>query len=665
MLKKLSIKIFLAFFLFASAAQSNTTIFQDFENTSSFLDNFTASTNSSGSFTYSGTGGIGNSGKVNIPSSSDVIYTTKQKYSIEDNGVYTLSALFHSQFNSGYGSFGFTTAATSNASGSQGSPAEASFGVSFHAGGGSWMNNNTLTSLTWANFLDVNITNAEWYLFKLIITDKTGGSFDLDFTIYNVNQTTGEITTILTNHKITITNTSVKSANDLYVFFGAEGQRMIGFDNFTIDLSDSVTVSGTQTGQTQSGGDETTDPTKKADVMGNIQATSNAAISFTSTSIKSVQHRLDWLRRNKDKEKTSHQGIKIAFSNPILNYVVNNNSLDFTTLTHQAVAHTNTSAQMNNPAIQTALSQMNKSASEMMKQVEDKYQVVSLNPNQSAGPLFNDWSIWTEGKIMAGSLDGNNGSANQESDTLNVAIGIDRPTANAGLVGVALNLGTDDVEVGSAGSGIESKNISLSLYNIIKTKNLLDVETQFGLGRMSIDTVRKDGSQTLNGDRDVMMPFASVAIRNKPFQYQAASLTPYGRAEWAYIELDSYTENGGNLALQYDKQKINRYMLFVGSDVNYETSFASGRLKPFAAFEYGLDLTSNSDVSMNYAGVNTKYQTQLEKVATSNVMLRLGLDYKREDETNFSISYERQEAIGAGNSDSIQFKFSKVLGKVN
>ena len=409
------------------------------------------------------------------------------------------------------------------------------------------------------------------------------------------------------------------------------------------------------------------DPTKKADVMGNIQASSNAAIGFTSTSIKSVQNRLDWLRRNKDTEKTSYQGIKVDFNNPILDYVVNNNSIDFTKLTHQAVAHTNTSAQMNNPVIQTAISQMkmNKSVSEMMKQVDDKYQVVSLNPNQSAGPLFNDWSIWTEGKIMVGSLDGSNGSADQDSDTLNIAIGIDRPTANAGLIGVALNVGTDDVEVGSVGSGIKSKNISLSLYNIFKTQNLLDVETQFGIGRMSIDTTRKDGSQTLTGDRDVRMPFASVAIRNKPFQYQSVSLTPYGRAEWAYIELDSYTENGGNLALQYDKQKINRYMLFVGSDVNYETSFASGTLKPFAAFEYGLDLTSNSDVSMNYAGVNTKYQTQLEKMAASNLMLRLGLDYKREDETNFSISYQRQEAIGAGNSDSIQFKFSKVLGKVN
>jgi methionine-rich copper-binding protein CopC len=219
------------------------------------------------------------------------------------------------------------------------------------------------------------------------------------------------------------------------------------------------------------------DPTKKADVMGNIQASSNAAIGFTSTSIKSVQNRLDWLRRNKDTEKTSYQGIKVDFNNPILDYVVNNNSIDFTKLTHQAVAHTNTSAQMNNPVIQTAISQMkmNKSVSEMMKQVDDKYQVVSLNPNQSAGPLFNDWSIWTEGKIMVSSLDGSNGSTDQDSDTLNIAIGIDRPTANAGLIGVALNVGTDDVEVGSVGSGIKSKNISLSLYNIFKTQNLLDV----------------------------------------------------------------------------------------------------------------------------------------------------------------------------------------------
>lgn len=69
------------------AKAADTIIFQDFENSSSFLDNFTQSNNSSGSFAWGATGGIGNSGKVNIPSTSDVIYTTKQNYSIVDNGV--------------------------------------------------------------------------------------------------------------------------------------------------------------------------------------------------------------------------------------------------------------------------------------------------------------------------------------------------------------------------------------------------------------------------------------------------------------------------------------------------------------------------------------------------------------------------------------------------
>ena len=235
----------------SSVATSANVIFQDFENPSSFSGNFTQSSNSSGSFAWSSSGGIGNSGKVNIPSTSDVIYTTNQSYTIEDNGEYTLTALFSSQYNSGYGSFGFTTAATSDASGSQGSPSEASLGVSFHAGGGSWMVNNSLTVLSWgAGGLDTDTSNAEWYLFELKIVDLTSGNFSMEFSIFDVDQTTGAKGSVRTTHTTTVTNASLKSANDLYVFFGAEGQRMIGFDNFNIALSSNVAVAGTQVGQT-------------------------------------------------------------------------------------------------------------------------------------------------------------------------------------------------------------------------------------------------------------------------------------------------------------------------------------------------------------------------------------------------------------------------------
>ena len=46
-------------------------------------------------------------------------------------------------------------------------------------------------------------------------------------------------------------------------------------------------------------------------------------------------------------------------------------------------------------------------------------------------------------------------------------------------------------------------------------------------------------------------------------------------------------------------------------------------------------------------------------------MMKLGLDYEGKDQTNLAFSYERNEAIGAGYSNSIQIKFSKPLGNVN
>ena len=46
-------------------------------------------------------------------------------------------------------------------------------------------------------------------------------------------------------------------------------------------------------------------------------------------------------------------------------------------------------------------------------------------------------------------------------------------------------------------------------------------------------------------------------------------------------------------------------------------------------------------------------------------MMKVGFDYEGQDQTKLSFSYERNEAIGAGHSDSVQIKYSKPLGKVN
>ena len=406
------------------------------------------------------------------------------------------------------------------------------------------------------------------------------------------------------------------------------------------------------------------DPTTKADVIGTIESMSNSSINFTRTSIRSVRNRLDWLERNGSKN-TSNQGIKVSFKNPILNTILNNtkdNSYDIERLVYNIPIKDEYSKVVYNPLSDYLFSELNTKVNSVVKE-NTNIKIANLNPQGKA--LINNWSFWSAGQIFVGKVDATSTSSGQNSDGLNLAFGMDRPMKNReGLIGFALNVGQDDTEIGSAGSDTRSDNISLSYYNVVPTDQQFEFETQVGIGYMNVDSLRIDRDQRLKGKRDIWMPFGAVTLRNKSYQFENGTFTPYGRGEVAFIQLDPYDESGGNLALSYNKQTIDRYMLFLGSDINFDKTYKDGKLKPFAAVEYGLDLTSNSEVKMNYVGNSTVYQTELEKLSSSNVMMKLGFDYEGKDQTNLAFSYERNEAIGAGHSNSIQIKFSKPLGKV-
>ena len=407
------------------------------------------------------------------------------------------------------------------------------------------------------------------------------------------------------------------------------------------------------------------DPSAKADVIGTIESMSNSSINFTRNSIRSVRNRLDWLERNGSKN-TSNQGIKVSFKNPIFNTILNNtkdNQYDIERLVYNIPIKNEYSKVVYNPLSDYLFSELNAKVNSVVKE-NTNIKLANLNPQGKA--LINNWSLWSAGQIFVGKIDATSTSSGQNSDGLNLAFGMDRPMkTREGLIGFALNIGQDDTEIGSAGSDTSSDNISLSYYNVVPTDQQFEFETQVGLGYMNVDSLRIDGVQRLKGKRDIWMPFGAVTLRNKTYQFENGTFTPYGRGEVAFIQLDPYDESGGNLALSYSKQTIDRYMVFIGSDINFDKTYKDGKLKPFAAVEYALDLTSNSEVKMNYVGSSTVYQTELEKLASSNVMMKLGFDYEGKDQTNLAFSYERNESIGAGHSNSIQIKFSKPLGKLN
>ncbi|WP_027390899.1 LamG-like jellyroll fold domain-containing protein [Chrysiogenes arsenatis] len=209
--------------------------FFDFATPTSLTDYFTSGINGSGDpFVWSSTAGLNGGGGIAIPLGSDHIWTTKSAYPVTAQGTYVLSGYFENAGNGGYGAIGFSTEATNSASGWSATPDTGSFiGVSYHGGGGNWVNNGLGDELNWAGG-DMT-TGPTWYFFKLTLEAIGGGAFDVTFAIYHTDST-GTIGSLKTTHTTTVTNAGIASAPQMYAFFSVEGYRTGAIDNLNVQL---------------------------------------------------------------------------------------------------------------------------------------------------------------------------------------------------------------------------------------------------------------------------------------------------------------------------------------------------------------------------------------------------------------------------------------------
>jgi len=386
-------------------------------------------------------------------------------------------------------------------------------------------------------------------------------------------------------------------------------------------------------------------PLLKADVTASIDQFSGAAVRFNQTSVKLVNTRLSWLRANPGSTQTSRQGVTVSFADPLLDQFVNGSGFSPITLADAASWAQRYGENPDQVMSDAELRPLQMAMAEAREQL-------GLNMHPTGEAWIGDWSLWTEGRLTIGK------SSGKESDSYAISMGLDRPLGETSRIGFAAAYGQDDIDIGSNGSGMESDNYSFTIYSAFYPENLMPMEAQLGVGHMQIDNVRVDGSQTLRGSRNAKMLFGSFAALHETFVDEDFALTPYGRVEAAYIELDPFSETGGNLALSYAKQRVHQAMVFLGSEARYQTPFANGRLHPFAKLEYGLDLTGSSDVNLSYVGDSTNYRFNQDKEATSHWIIGLGADYVLKDGLNSSFSYEREQAVNSGHSDTYKIRLT-------
>ena len=406
--------------------------------------------------------------------------------------------------------------------------------------------------------------------------------------------------------------------------------------------------------------DPASDPTTKSDVIGLVDSWTQAAIRFNDSSVKAVDNRFNWLRRNQNSTKKSHQGINISFTNPFLEKIFNGTSKrfkEFKSKDFENWAKTNWS----NEKIKTESGQVFNEFldnSVNLALAELKEQTFQPNLNPSGGALIGNWSLWSNGEIILGNTNSTINSPKKDSDSIYLTLGIDKPYRENFLFGFAFTYGEDDIKVGNLESGIKSKNFSLNFYNSNLLKKNLPIETQLGFGKMDISTKRMDNSIIHEGNRDAYVILGSTKILAKPINFNSFRLTPYGKLDLSHINFNEFSESGSSLALEFKNQTINRKMFSLGLNVDRDVNLRNWTLKPFLGISYGYDFTGDSIVDMNYVGDSQNYRLVLNKLSSNNWETNLGFEFYRENDWSGSISYEYEKTNDSSQANSYQFNIA-------
>jgi len=354
----------------------------------------------------------------------------------------------------------------------------------------------------------------------------------------------------------------------------------------------------------------TTDPLTDKDIVGSIEAQTEAPKRILQYTTTPVLNRMDWLRRHRKENNLTNQNIKFQFSNAML----------------------------------ASLS---------------KVIPASIDVNEVSN-LSDDWSFWSEGNISVGKIGDTSSSSSKDIDSNGITIGMDKKIDENKMYGYALRFGRDEVEVGTSGTSLDTNSYSLSLYGTFPHEDTKFIDTVLGVSSLKTDLVRKSGSNTLTGERNGRQVFGSINFRTT--YKNKFNITPNGRIDLGYTELSEYSEIGTD-ALIYDKQQIETGMVSIGIRLDDTIQFNQITFKPSGRLEYGANFSPSSDATVSYVSdPSTDYTLSIAHEETHNIRAGLGFDIVTENGLTIMANYERDQSDNS-HSDTLYLGISYISNR--
>ena len=324
---------------------------------------------------------------------------------------------------------------------------------------------------------------------------------------------------------------------------------------------------------------------------------------------------MEWLRRNRDVNNLSEQGIKFIFGDE--------------TFTDIATAFT-----------------------------FDKY------INRTKDLFHNNWAFWSEGTVTLGEKDNTSLASLQEIQTTGITVGIDKKVSDKKMYGFAFRVGHDNVDIGTADTNLKTDMFSLSSYATLPFNKNTFIDTHIGIGGLKIDSRRNHAAGNLNGNRNGKQIFGSFVYGGE-FVKKDLNISPYGRVDLGYTILDEYLDSGKVSALKYNEMKVETAKSSFGFLINNSLEMDNYKLKPFGRLEYGKGSVASNDTIVSYytAYPDTNYTYKGVNEYSDNYRIGVGADLDIGKNWFYSGSFERNEQIDGGNINTINFAGSYLMKK--
>jgi len=360
------------------------------------------------------------------------------------------------------------------------------------------------------------------------------------------------------------------------------------------------------------------DASNNNDVKAIIEANVELSKRIIKNNTLPIFHRIEWLRRHKNKDNLSNLNAEIDFTNEKISKLV--------------------SALKNSK-----------------KEIDRSYD-------------SEDWFKWSEGRVSLGKNKSIN-SSSRDFHSYGISVGADKikDDDRDAMHGYVFQYANDNVDIGSSGTKLETDAYSFALYDTKLREDHVFTDALIGVSLLDIDQKRVIYGNTLHGNREGQQIYGSFNF-GKRIVDEDLNINPGIKLDLGYTKLKAFREKpiaGDSLAdaLLYKEQNIKSALITLGvlldkTDTDKEEDEI---INHHGRLEYIADLSPSSDAEFYYLNSqSTVYNYNVDNKSKHNFRIGYGFDITSISGWSLVGNFERFKANGRGYSNEIYLSVGYV-----